>query len=130
MDPEHFASARAVEAVGERLDALASSLTEHGLSVHYHNHDQEFVELDGEPALSRLLAATENVGLELDLGWAGAAGYDPLSYLDARADRVRLVHLRDYDETTGDVVEVGNGDLDVEAAVESVRDYGVDWLVY
>ncbi|WP_224450333.1 sugar phosphate isomerase/epimerase family protein [Haloprofundus salilacus] len=130
LDPEHFESGEAVEAAAERLEVVATALAEHDLSLHYHNHDQEFVEFDDEPALSKLMEATENVGFELDLGWAGAAGYDPLSYLEEHSDRVRLVHLKDYDAETGDVVEVGHGDLDIEAAVESVRGHDVDWLIY
>ncbi|SFR64624.1 sugar phosphate isomerase/epimerase family protein [Halogeometricum limi] len=130
MDPEHFESVESVEAAAARLDAVADDLSEHDISLHYHNHDQEFVELNDGPALTTLLAETENVGLELDLGWAGAAGYDPLSYLHDHADRVRLVHLKDYDAESGDVVEVGDGDLDIEAAVDAVRDHGFDWLIY
>ncbi|SDN23770.1 Sugar phosphate isomerase/epimerase [Halogranum gelatinilyticum] len=130
LDPEHFASTESVEAAAERLDAAAAALDDHGLALHYHNHDQEFTDLDGEPALATLVAATENVGFELDLGWVGAAGYDPLAVLDDYADRVRIVHLKDYDAETGDVVEVGGGDLDIAAAVDAVRDHGCDWLVY
>lgn len=130
LEPEHFESEEAVESVGERLEAAAAALGEHGLSLHYHNHDQEFAELDGEPALSYLMEVTDEVSLQLDLGWAGAAGYDPLSYLEAHADRVRLVHLKDYDAEAGEPVEVGDGDLDVEATVDAVRDHGFEWLIY
>ena len=116
LDPEHFASTDSVEAAAERLDAAAAALADHGLTLHYHNHDQEFTDLGGEPALATLVAATEGVGFELDLGWVGAAGYDPLAVLD--------------DAETGDVVEVGDGDLDIAAAIDAVRDHGCDWLVY
>ncbi|KTG07756.1 xylose isomerase [Haloprofundus marisrubri] len=130
LDPEQFSSVDAVESVAERLEAVSADLENHDLSLHYHNHNQEFVELGGEPALSTLMAETETIGFELDLGWVGAAGYDPLPYLDDHSDRVTIVHLKDYDAETGDVVEVGDGDLDVEAAVEAVRGHGIEWLVY
>ncbi|QLG29007.1 sugar phosphate isomerase/epimerase [Halorarum halophilum] len=130
LDPEHFESTEAVEAAAVRLSAAADDLAARGLSLHYHNHDQEFRELDGEPALAHLADAGEGVGLELDVGWAGAAGYDPLALLDEYADRLGLVHLKDYDAGTGDVVEVGEGDLDVDAIVAATREHGVDWLIY
>jgi sugar phosphate isomerase/epimerase len=130
LDPDHFESAAAVDAAGERLSAVAATLAEAGSTLHYHNHDQEFVELDGEPALSRLAEAAADVRLELDLGWAGVAGYDPLAVLDAHADRIDVVHLKDYDAATNEPVEVGTGDLDVEAAVSRARERGVDWVVY
>ncbi|QRV17389.1 sugar phosphate isomerase/epimerase (plasmid) [Haloterrigena salifodinae] len=130
LDPEHFASKSAVEETAERLSNAAESLANHGLNLHYHNHDQEFTELDGRPALEHLLEATDDIGLEFDLGWAGAAGYEPLSFLETHAERVNLVHLKDYDADTGETVEVGEGDLDVEATVELVRDLGFEWLIY
>ena len=130
LDPEHFESVEAVEATGERLSAAADALRERGLSLHYHNHDQEFVDLDGEPALAYLVDAMDGVGLQLDLGWVGAAGYDPLDFLEAHADRISLVHLKDYDAAAGEPVEVGAGDLDIDAAVAAVREHGFDWLVY
>ena len=130
LDPEHFASTTAVEAAGARLSAAADDLADRGLSLHYHNHDQEFVELDGQPALAHLVEVADGVGLELDLGWAGAAGYDPLSFLGAYADRIDIVHLKDYADGTGDTAKVGEGDLDVDATVEAVREHDFDWLVY
>jgi sugar phosphate isomerase/epimerase len=58
LGPEQFESVAAVEAAAERLTAAADALAARDLRLHYHNHDQEFVELDGEPALSHLLRAT------------------------------------------------------------------------
>lgn len=130
LDPENFASRDAVEETAKRLEDAATSLANHGIELHYHNHDQEFTELDDGPALEYLLDATENIGLQLDLGWVGAAGYDPLSFVEAHADRIDLVHLKDYDAATGETVEVGDGDLDIEATVELVKDLEFDWLVY
>ncbi|WP_126664557.1 sugar phosphate isomerase/epimerase family protein [Haloterrigena salifodinae] len=130
LDPEHFASEPAVEETAERLSNAAESLANHGLDLHYHNHDQEFTELDGRPALEHLFEATDDIGLELDLGWAGAAGYEPLSFLETHAERSDLVHLKDYDADAGETVRVGEGDLDIEATVELVRDLEFEWLVY
>lgn len=130
LGPEHFESEATVEAAAERLSAAADALAERDLRLHYHNHDQEFVSLNGEPALSHLLDAADGVGLQLDLGWAGAAGQEPLAYLQAHADRIDLVHLKDYDAAAGETVTVGTGDLDLDRTVETVRENGVDWLIY
>ncbi|GAA0682837.1 sugar phosphate isomerase/epimerase [Natronoarchaeum mannanilyticum] len=130
LDPEHFNSREAVKETGERLNDAATSLANYGLDLHYHNHDQEFTELDGSPALEHLLEVTDDVGLQLDLGWAGAAGYEPLSFVEAHADRIDLVHLKDYDAATGKTVEVGEGDLDIGKTVDLVRELEFDWLIY
>lgn len=128
LDPEHFESTAAVEAAADRLSAAADALGARDCRLHYHTHDQEFVDLHGEPALTRLLDRADGVGLQLDLGWAGVAGQDPLAVLDAYADRIDLVHLKDYD--AGEPVPVGDGVLPLARTVERVRDHGVDWLVY
>lgn len=130
LDPSQFQSAASIERAAERLSAAAAAVSARGLELHYHNHDQEFVRVDGEYALDRLLAAADGVGLELDLGWAGAAGADPLTLLARYADRVDLVHLKDYDAEAGTTVAVGAGDLDVDAVARAVRDRGVDWVIY
>ena len=130
LAPDNFASAEAVDAAGERLVEAAAALDREGLGLHYHNHDQEFTDLDGVPAIERLVETTGTLGFQVDLGWVGAAGHDPLGFLRDHADRVDLVHLKDYDAAAGSVVEVGAGDLDVAAAVETVRELEVEWLIY
>ncbi|GAA0532466.1 sugar phosphate isomerase/epimerase [Halorubrum ejinorense] len=130
LGPEHFESVAAVEAAADRLSAAADALADRDLRVHYHNHDQEFVSLDGRPALTHLLEAADGVGLELDVGWAGAAGEDPLAYLDAHGDRITHVHLKDYDAAAGDTVVVGTGDLDLDRTVGLARENAVEWLIY
>jgi sugar phosphate isomerase/epimerase len=128
LPPETFASHAAVTAAGDRLDAVARRLPA-DTRLGYHTHDHEFVALDGERGLDALLAATD-VALQLDLGWAGAAGADPLAVLDRYADRVASVHLKDYDAAAGTTAPVGDGDLDLAAALRAVRDHDIEWLVY
>lgn len=130
LDPEHFASVDAVDAAADRLTTAADEMAERGFSFHYHTHDQEFVDVDGELALARLLDRADGVGLELDLGWAGAAGVDPIDTLDRFGDRIELAHLKGYDRLGGDPCEVGSGALDLVAAVETAREHDVSWLVF
>lgn len=115
---------------GTDASTVAAALADAGLDAHYHNHDGEFVDVDGRPAIDRLLAAADGVGFELDLGWAGAAGADPLAVLRRHADRIDRVHLKGYDAAAGTTAPVDDGDLDVAAAIDAVRAADVDWLVY
>lgn len=130
LDADHFASADAVEAAGERLDAAALALAEEDITLHYHNHDQEMTEVQGQPALGYLMDVTEHVCLQPDLGWIGAGGGDPLGFLEAHANRVDLVHLKDYVESEEETVEVGEGDIDIDAVVDTVRAHDFSWLIY
>lgn len=130
LDPDVFETRAAIETAGERLTTAATDLAPHGIDLHYHNHGHEFTRVDDRFGLDVLLDAADGVGLELDLGWVGAAGHDPLPFLESRADRVDFVHLKDYDGATGETVEVGSGDLDIAATVDLVRDHDVEWLIY
>jgi sugar phosphate isomerase/epimerase len=65
----------------------------------YHNHLMEFAVLDGQRVYDRLLLQTdpELVGMELDVGWAQAAGVEGAAFIDAHPKRFISCHLKDYD---------------------------------
>ncbi|WP_276298779.1 sugar phosphate isomerase/epimerase family protein [Halorussus lipolyticus] len=130
LDETHFASQQAVADTGRRLQELDARLSDHGVSLGYHNHDHEFTGLgdaDAESAFDQLADET-GIDLELDVGWATAAGRDPIDLLDHLRGRVPLVHLKDVADTTP--VELGEGDLDIEACVRAADEAGTEWLVY
>jgi len=105
-------------------------VSEHGVELAYHNHAHEFRTVDGRPAFDRFAAASdEPLKLEVDLGWAAAAGSDPVQFLDRCHDRIPLVHVSDVDET-GSPTAVGEGVLDVEGCARAVRESNVEWAVY
>lgn len=131
LDPSHFESEAAIARVATRLDEMAASLAGDGFSLHYHNHDQEFVHRGEHTAMDELLARTDgSIGFELDLGWANAAGADPAALLDRYGDRISHVHFADADTDSMACVELGEGDLDLDACLEAARDAGVEWYVY
>jgi sugar phosphate isomerase/epimerase len=129
LDAESFGSRRAVADAAERLGTLEDRLDERGTSLHYHNHDHEYVELNGITGFDAFLDATD-FGIELDLGLALAAGDDPAARLRSLGERSRLVHLKDYDLTADGSVPVGEGDLDLPAIADAVDRNDSDWLVY
>ncbi|NGM67941.1 sugar phosphate isomerase/epimerase [Natronolimnobius sp. AArcel1] len=129
LDPEHFESEEAVAAAADRLEAVKSALADDGFDLHYHNHDQEFVSLGEAAAMDELLARAE-IGFEIDLGWAQAGGVDPAEYVEEYADRISLAHFADADGETMECVELGAGDLDLEAVTEAVARADVEWYIY
>jgi sugar phosphate isomerase/epimerase len=126
LDEAQFASEKTTADTARRLQELAARLDDR-TDLGYHNHDQEFTALDGESAYD-VLADETDIDLELDVGWATAAGHDPVGLLGHLRDRVPLVHLKDV---SGDrPVELGDGDVDSEACVRAAREAGTEWLVY
>ncbi|WP_408957573.1 sugar phosphate isomerase/epimerase family protein [Natrinema sp. 74] len=131
LDESHFASAAAVRETAGRLSELADRLAERGLELGYHNHDHELVALEGDDrsAFELLLDETDDsLLIELDAGWAAAAGHDPTSLLDRLAGRTPLVHVKDVAD--GRPVELGDGEVDIDACAAAARSAGAEWLIY
>lgn len=130
LDPERFESVAAVDETAERLDALADELAA-DWALSYHNHDHEYTDLGEESAFECFLEATD-VGIELDVGWALAAGDDPAQRLRKLEERVGTVHLKDMNVGGAEptFAELGEGDVDVQACVEAASEAGAEWLVY
>ncbi|MFC7076415.1 sugar phosphate isomerase/epimerase family protein [Haloarcula halophila] len=125
LDDDHFVDAAAVTETARKLDELAGSVEKPLL---YHNHTHEFVPVGTETAFDRLLAET-TVGIELDAGWARAAGRDPAALLETLSGRVPVVHLKDV-TADGEPTDLGDGVVDLQAVVDAARAAGTEWLVF
>lgn len=84
-----------------------------GLQFAWHNHDFEFVELEGERPIDMVLAQTDPdlVQVELDLYWITKAGVDPYTYFERHPGRFPLCHVKDM-ATDSSMADVGDGTLD------------------
>lgn len=129
-DPDHFESVEAVERFADRLSELAAALDDVGLRLHYHNHDQSFVETEAGTAYHVLADRAPDVMLQVDVGYALAGGADPVELLRRYADRVSMVHMKDVYTDSEEVPELGEGDLDIDAVGEAAHDIGAEWLIY
>jgi len=84
-----------------------------GLRLAYHNHDFEFVDMQGEVPFDVLLAETESglVDIELDFFWVRTAGKDILDVISRTPRRITMSHIKDFD-ADGNMVDVGKGTID------------------
>ncbi len=105
----------------EQIDHLAQVLNEaaekaamEGIKVGYHNHDHEFLQIDGKYALDLLAEKTrEDVVLELDVFWIAYAGIDPVEYIKKWGKRVELIHIKQINDK-GENVDIPDGILDMK----------------
>jgi len=69
-----------------------------GITLLYHNHDFEFVQVSGMYGLDFLYDAVpaEYLETEIDTCWVRYAGEDPAAYIRRYASRCPIVHLKDY----------------------------------
>ena len=77
---------------------IGAKAKEHGIQLLYHNHDFEFVKVDGEYALDMLyrVIEPEYLATEIDTCWVNVAGEDPAAYVRKYAGRAPIVHLKDF----------------------------------
>lgn len=81
----------------ELLNQAAENLEKHGMYCGYHNHAHEFNSAteDGKTWWDLLAQRTsEDVVLQMDVGWVVHAGRDPVEYLRKYPGRTRTVHFK------------------------------------
>ena len=131
-DAERFADADAVDGFAAELSDLADRLADRDLRLGYHNHAFEFEDLGGETALNRLVAETESVDFEFDVGLATFAGADPIQFLRSHADRIPLVHFTDSIPGDEDSLHVnyGEGAVDLATCAQVATEIDAEWGIY
>ena len=132
----------------EKLGAVAREL---GIQLLYHNHDFEFMKLDGKYALEVLYDTipADLLQTELDTCWVNVGGEVPADYVRKFTDRAPVVHLKDfYGEKSEDMYEligiekkaparpgnfefrpVGSGLQDFPAILAAAEDAHAQWVV-
>lgn len=86
-----------------QLNDIGKQCREHGLTLTYHNHTQEFKKYGDKNVLELLLENTdpEYLSLEVDAGWVAAAGESPLDFIEKYGDRVKLIHIKESGSVVG-----------------------------
>ena len=80
-----------------------------GMTLLYHNHDFEFIKLDGKYALDILYeeVPADLLQTELDTCWVNIGGEVPADYIKKYSGRAPVVHLKDfYGEKSEDMYEL------------------------
>ncbi len=124
--------ADAYRRLAAELSALGRRCRERGIGFAYHNHDFEFVRLDGRLALDVLFEGTDAkaVRSELDMYWAYYAGIDPAEILRHLGPRCALVHLKDMvKDDSRTFAEVGEGRIDFAPVFAAAQEAGVEYYV-
>src|ERR1700744_3569468 len=85
----------------KNMNAAAPVLKNRGKQLAYHNHDFEFLPINGRPAFDILWNNTDPalIKAELDVFWVKRAGVDPVSYMQKLDGRLMLLHLKDVSKT-------------------------------
>jgi len=138
------------EGVIESVRTVGAAANRRGMVLQYHNHDFEFVKIDGEYGLDRLyrLVGPELLQTQLDTCWVNVGGEDPVDYLKKYAGRIPTVHLKDFvgnrsaavyqligiesekkTTTQFEYRPLGKGLQNIPAIVEAAVAGGAEWFI-
>lgn len=91
-----FSTEKKAKKWGELLHRVSDAVKDAGCTILYHNHDMEFHTVSGKMILDVFFEyAGPDVGLQLDIGWAGMA-WDEIKAAEKYADRIVEIHCKDF----------------------------------
>ena len=131
VDPQRWTSIDEITKTADTLNAAAESAAKVGITVGYHNHNQELLNrIDDRFALEVFADLLDPaVVIELDLYWAAAGGADVVPLVERLGDRLAALHVKDgtLDPAPGlgsvptDQVPAGRGAVPLAAALDAAK---------
>ena len=118
----------------DQLNQSGRVLAEQGKVLTYHNHHVEFMRVGGRLILDQIFEDTNPAWVqgEPDTYWIQYGGGDPVAWCRKLANRMPLIHLKDYRinaERQIEFSEVGAGNLDFPAIIDAARQSGCQWYI-
>ncbi|NMP37300.1 MAG: sugar phosphate isomerase/epimerase [Clostridiales bacterium] len=98
LTPECRPGTEGFSATVAGVEKIARAAKAMGMKLLYHNHDFEFVKLDGKYALDVLYdtVPADLLETEIDTCWVNVAGVNPAEYIEKYSGRAPVVHLKDF----------------------------------
>ncbi len=151
LGEDHRPGSDAFPEVLENIKKIGAVAKKHGIQLLYHNHDFEFIKLDGKYGLDVIYeeVSADLLKTELDTCWVNVGGENPSAYVRKYAGRAPVVHLKDfYGEKSEDMYEligiekkaparpnnfefrpVGSGLQNFPEILAAAKDAGAEWVV-
>lgn len=127
-DSKHIAG---YDASVEAFNRVGAKCQAEGLIFCYHNHAFEFEVLEGgTKGIHRLAEYTDPdlVKFNIDVYWVTVGGEDPAAFIRKYANRAGYYHFKDG--APGSFVELGQGTVNLKAALEAALQTRADWIIY
>jgi sugar phosphate isomerase/epimerase len=89
----------------DQLNGIVETLKPMGLRSGYHNHQTEFIPLEGKRPIEIIAANTpKDFMMQFDVGTCIEAGSDPVAWINSNPGRIKSIHCKDWasgGETSG-----------------------------
>ncbi|MBQ7152788.1 MAG: sugar phosphate isomerase/epimerase [Clostridia bacterium] len=151
LNEEYRPGTKAFPEVVENIKKIGAAAGKLGITLLYHNHDFEFVKIDGVYALDYLYSKVgkDLLQTELDTCWVHVGGEDPASYIGKYSGRTPVIHFKDYagsktehmyeligikedapkEEAKFEFRPVGSGKLDWPGIIKAAKASGAEWAI-
>ena len=106
----------------ENLNRLGETVKKAGLKLLWHNHDKEFVDVEGGRVFDILMAETDPslVAVELDWYWVIKGGAEPVELFHQYPGRFPLAHVKDMNNNKDRGIScVGHGIIDFAPIIKA-----------
>lgn len=137
-----YSNEKTVRSLTERLNKAGEAINKYGLSLLYHNHNVELLQVEaGLCAFDILVDGTdpELVGFEFDSYWFVDGGADALAWMNKLGPRMKLWHINDRGSRQNgpamtpilktDSMELGCGNMNLVALKEAAMANGIEAVV-
>lgn len=95
----------------EIFNQVGELARERGMRFYYHNHFQEFQRIGDQYVYEMILENTDPdlVKIEMDTYWMYRGGVDPVEWMERYADRIVLLHQKDFPKTSPQPLNLFDG---------------------
>ncbi|MEG1427030.1 MAG: hypothetical protein RSC76_05015 [Oscillospiraceae bacterium] len=142
----------------EYYNAVGKQCAAEGMQFIYHNHYQEFQEMNGKYILYQIMEHTDPryVSFEVDTFWAMRGGADPIAVMKTLGSRIKMIHQKDFSKTAvspvnvlatkdpnvpiswenfqggfdkSDFCEIGTGTMEIQKIIDTANEIGVEYVI-
>jgi sugar phosphate isomerase/epimerase len=104
----------------EFYNSVGAMAKARGMRFYYHNHFQEFQKIGGDYVYDLILENTDPtlVFLEFDTYWMYRGGQDPIAWMRRCADRIILLHQKDFPDQAPQPLNLYDGIVSMDENID------------